>query len=723
LNVRNLEYFETLNYILETSRVKRNLDGQELIKELKFTAFQRNFHLTLKSGTDVLANNFHAHLVESDGSITPFYIDHSLLYSGYLADNVSVTVSAHIEDRLWSIQIYDHNDTYVLEPARNLLKESENVLNDTFIAYRSSDLINNTWKCGTHHHSKSLGDLKLKLHDGLMSNLTNWENRAGRDTRRKKHYLNTCVMSIIGDYDLFSRKCHFNYLTCSAMMISLVENGDRIFRSTIFVDKNNKPYTGIGLQIGYSLEYFMSFSKRHFCLTHLMTSYPLPDRILGIADTRGICIASKKGTYVKSCALTSTIDSFFGPLTTYQMKQVFVHGHNFGSEHDSRIPECSHIEQEGGSFIMWDKIGPARHLYSKFCGNGIVDPGEECDAGAAGLLGADICCTKECKLEDRAMCCDMNSQCCSNCYIAARGTVCYDHSVVACKGRSYCTGLCHNGTCKGFCEVKSLRENVSLKACMCRSTDEDACRWCCYDDRDPQHPGPCVPHSSQALRDGQTCYHGYCEVPMAFVKVKLPPESEEYHLTYNQYLVLDTFADCDSFPYQTILFFCSNVYEVEHCAVGGVFKFNPVVHPSLVCETLRIASQPSSLLKLTMDSFRLSVCQKQYAHDGEQCPKINWDLPICRLQIMGITDKCCVTSGGTKGDKTALRRAQQTSHPRCHAFIDHPIHLPPLPEFFISPLDSTRNGRRSTLVGWGDLTTAIHELSARWPKVVCWDLN
>ncbi|XP_059161592.1 disintegrin and metalloproteinase domain-containing protein 17-like [Physella acuta] len=89
------------------------------------------------------------------------------------------------------------------------------------------------------------------------------------------------------------------------------------------------------------------------------------------------------------------------------------------------------------------KIAAAHCLVAKspvtmFCGNGIVDPGEECDAGALGLAHADECCSEMCTLKSGAQCSDMNSECCHKCKKAGPDVVCFDSGKTDCKKISYC---------------------------------------------------------------------------------------------------------------------------------------------------------------------------------------------------------------------------------------------------------------------------------------------
>ncbi|WPH04215.1 Hypothetical protein R9X50_00710400 [Acrodontium crateriforme] len=59
------------------------------------------------------------------------------------------------------------------------------------------------------------------------------------------------------------------------------------------------------------------------------------------------------------------------------------------------------------------------------CGNGIVEPGEECDCGGEAACGNNQCCDpKTCKFKSGAVCDDSNEDCCHNCQMASNGTVC-----------------------------------------------------------------------------------------------------------------------------------------------------------------------------------------------------------------------------------------------------------------------------------------------------------
>lgn len=159
----------------------------------------------------------------------------------------------------------------------------------------------------------------------------------------------------------------------------------------------------------------------------------------------------------------------------------FVHeiGHNFGSEHDTSASNCAPGNSNGGNFIMFatsvsgnkpnnqkfsscsvsqiinvinnlNQTDPSKFCFvsqssSSFCGNGIVEPGEECDCGFDDDC-KDICCysasntTNGCKLKPNARCSPTQGTCCTNeCLFLSSSTICSPSST--CLLDVYCTGI------------------------------------------------------------------------------------------------------------------------------------------------------------------------------------------------------------------------------------------------------------------------------------------
>ncbi|XP_059139254.1 ADAM 17-like protease [Physella acuta] len=590
----NLKYYETFSHtdIVSSSFVKRSAETSRtsLFQELKFSILKRDFQLVLKSGTDVLAAGFVGQLVHEDGKTSPFHVNQDLIFKGHLKDNPDVSVHAHKEDYLWSIQIFEKDEIYAVEPARNLLSPAENPKNHSLVAYKSTDLPADGWRCG--------------VVDAKLDNMTKANNTAKSGViRKKREAADTCVIFVIGSYKLFRDRCHYNFQSCYSLLISYVHLTDKVFRSSSFVGYNNDIISNIGLQIGKillyttpsttskehklphynaagikwnpdlkmsSFAYHLASQKDFFCHHHLFTQYPLPNRVLGFAYLSGICKNTASNFY--SIGITSGEDTNAGLVSSLQMNLVFAHGHNFGSNHDPASDECSKPDEEGGNFLMWARsvtgLNPNHLLFSpcslkqigqlvevanclkprssitSFCGNGVRDVGEECDGGTNSIVGLDQCCRPDCTLNLTATCSDFNTVCCSKCNIADANTICEGSFVNECKKARYCTGLsytcapaeflpdnsscldggkCYHGECKSFCAMESIELSKTLEPCLCRNR-EDECKWCCYDNSDPERPGTCKPYSKKYKKDGSPCNAGFCEqgrcIPVVTTTIK-----------------------------------------------------------------------------------------------------------------------------------------------------------------------------------------------------------
>ncbi|XP_029013752.1 LOW QUALITY PROTEIN: disintegrin and metalloproteinase domain-containing protein 11-like [Betta splendens] len=91
---------------------------------------------------------------------------------------------------------------------------------------------------------------------------------------------------------------------------------------------------------------------------------------------------------------------------------------------------------QGGGSCLFNK--PSKLLDPPECGNGFVEPGEECDCGSqVECARSGGACCKKCTLTHDAMC--SNGLCCSGCKYQLRGAVCRD-AVNDCDIPETCTG-------------------------------------------------------------------------------------------------------------------------------------------------------------------------------------------------------------------------------------------------------------------------------------------
>uniref|UniRef100_A0A1I7XW17 Peptidase M12B domain-containing protein n=1 Tax=Heterorhabditis bacteriophora TaxID=37862 RepID=A0A1I7XW17_HETBA len=313
------------------------------------------------------------------------------------------------------------------------------------------------------------------------------------------------------------------------------------------------------------LEAFTRFeSSRDFCLVHLLTAQSFADKaaigLAYVADLRsgtgGICsdsgiLADRHVTF--NTVFTSAVGNSGTqdyPLVTREAEIVVAHeyGHSWGAPHDGmeRQPEdrensCTPEYKDGGNYIMnmyaqngYDPNNNRRWLRcfeeekSSFCGNGVVEDGEQCDEGAKlpDNNGVTACCTGECKLAPKAVCSPKNHPCCTwDCSYHNASHICLPANEWQCKGAAYCSGLsgecplappirdgspcvedgeCKAGRCLPYCE----RSDIGKKTCICEEVDL-SCRRCC---RSENVTSKCEPQEGAAdLKDGTWCVRGYCK--------------------------------------------------------------------------------------------------------------------------------------------------------------------------------------------------------------------
>ncbi|XP_064813959.1 disintegrin and metalloproteinase domain-containing protein 10-like, partial [Oncorhynchus masou masou] len=164
------------------------------------------------------------------------------------------------------------------------------------------------------------------------------------------------------------------------------------------------------------------------------------------------------------------------------------------------------------------------------CGNGLVEPGEECDCGYSDQC-RDQCCydadqpdNRKCKLKPNKVCSPSQGPCCTpECYYKGRNEKCREESECAHQGMcnggtaqcptsepkanfTACHGetqVCLNGGCSG-----SICEKYGLEVCTCASVEgkdetDELCHVCCSEKSESCYHVLTVP----------SCYHVPRSVP------------------------------------------------------------------------------------------------------------------------------------------------------------------------------------------------------------------
>ncbi|XP_060742213.1 disintegrin and metalloproteinase domain-containing protein 10-like isoform X1 [Tachysurus vachellii] len=363
-------------------------------------------------------------------------------------------------------------------------------------------------------------------------------------------------------------------------------------------DRSN-PFRFANIGVEKFLELNSEQNHDDYCLAYVFTDRDFDDGVLGLAwvgapsgSSGGICEKSKLYSDGKRKSLNTgiiTVQNYASHVPPKVSHITFAHevGHNFGSPHDSGS-ECtpgeskSQDKKEKGNYIMYARATSGDKLNNnKFslcsirnisqvldkkrgncfvesgqpiCGNGLVEPGEECDCGYNDQC-KDQCCydanqpdNKKCKLKPNKVCSPSQGPCCtSECTYKSRNEKCREESECAhqgmCNGASAqcptsepkanftaCHGetqVCLNGGCSG-----SICEKYGLEVCTCASGDgkdeTELCHVCCME---KMNPSTCSSTGSErlaqffnrkvtTLQAGSPCndFKGYCDV---FMKCRL----------------------------------------------------------------------------------------------------------------------------------------------------------------------------------------------------------
>lgn len=172
---------------------------------------------------------------------------------------------------------------------------------------------------------------------------------------------------------------------------------------------------------------------------------------VGLAYLGTIC-DDNKGSAVESY-VTSNL---------YRISNTFIHelGHNLGMQHDTEYCLCDRAkcimapkqvitdQFSNCSYIQYFSLrnlncllippDPNKIFKFKFCGNKVVDNGEQCDCGTKAECKLDPCCQSNCKLRLGATC--AFGQCCAKCQYQATGTICRNKTS-SCDFPEYCNGV------------------------------------------------------------------------------------------------------------------------------------------------------------------------------------------------------------------------------------------------------------------------------------------
>ncbi|XP_064471464.1 disintegrin and metalloproteinase domain-containing protein 10-like isoform X2 [Ornithodoros turicata] len=569
---RFVRHYEPLSYdpirLPSTlGRRRRSIEPSRSIVYLTFYSHNRYFHLNLQRDHSVTSNNF---VLETS---TLGRIDSNLdhIYSGYIVGDPGSRVFGFVSDGVFYGRITTSNEAYYLEPSKSYITGNPGFHS---VIYSSKDVTYADDLCGftekwldniREQHARRSQNVRHKRWLRSSSRDSEGSNLSGRGTTPKRRD----VIQINDTND------------CSNALWG------------------SNPFCSKGLDASFMLHEFSKQDHDGYCLAYLWTYRDFPAGTLGLAymaepyvdDTGGICEKFQYGTtvdyankYSGRLSLNTGVVTFTNQnarLPHHIVQITFSHelGHSFGAAHD---PVTCTPGPEAGNYLMFAsaQIGdkPNNRKFSRcsiasiasvlhallagetdrpnclqapsgpFCGNKVVDTGEECDCGYGIRDCKDKCCyprehgisnAKGCTLKASASCSPSNSACCTTeCAARSSGYICRanddcTHDAM-CDGESYtCPSskpktngtLCNHGTqiCRsGECRL-SVCQKYGLEQCYLTGAHYNPDDMCLIACRKPGQNTDCKEACKfeamkelcgKTMEPGAACDNllGYCDV-------------------------------------------------------------------------------------------------------------------------------------------------------------------------------------------------------------------
>lgn len=447
-------------------RLKRDADGAPPNQMSYVIPVNGEDHVVhLQRNTLLLPSDFTVFTYGQDGSLltsTPPVQDHCH-YSGSVENMEGSSVALSLCDGLRGV-LHLRDDSFGIEPLESDPERSSHLI------YRLQEVTSQPRGCGTAHHHDDGRNATEHAQFGSEQIHHRPHSRLKRAVLHQTHYVE---LLLVVDNERFNFM-EQNHTAVRDEMVHLAN-----FIDSIYVQLNVRVVL-VGLEI-WTLQNPISTVGSAGEVLSRFTQWREQELVPRRRHDSAQLILKKSFGGTAGMAFVSTVcsRSHGGGINAFQNKNVplfasiVAHelGHNLGMNHDDgrtclcpsgacimnsgatgsrNFSSCSADDFEkmilstGGSCLL-NVPRPDEAYSAPYCGNGLVDFGEDCDCGSQTACDADPCCEfQTCRLSPGAQC--AFGECCSNCQFSSGGTVCRS-STDQCDLPEYCNGS--SALCQG----------------------------------------------------------------------------------------------------------------------------------------------------------------------------------------------------------------------------------------------------------------------------------
>uniref|UniRef100_A0A665VQU2 Disintegrin and metalloproteinase domain-containing protein 9-like n=1 Tax=Echeneis naucrates TaxID=173247 RepID=A0A665VQU2_ECHNA len=403
-------------------RLRRDVDGQLPNQVSYLITVEGNDHVVhLERNKLLLPADFTVFSYSQDGSVitTRPPVQNHCHYQGFVQDMEGSSVAMSICNGLRGV-LHLSDDSYGIEPLDSAPEQH--------LLYRLQDVTSQPRGCGTPHHGHA------------NSNNTEHAQYETEEIHRTQHSRLNVRVVLVG-LEIWSQQ---NLISTEGGA------GEVLSRFTQWREKELVPRR--------RHDSAQLILKRSFGVT------------AGMAFVSTVCSRSHGGG-INAVRFTNNNLPAFASIVAHEL------GHNLGMNHDDgrfctcpvnacimnsgatgskNFSSCSADDFEkmilstGGTCLL-NVPRPDEAYSAPYCGNRLVDMGEECDCGSQKECEEDPCCEYQtCRLKSGAQC--AYGECCRKCQYAPGGTVCRS-STDECDLPEYCNGS------SSFCQSDVFLQN------------------------------------------------------------------------------------------------------------------------------------------------------------------------------------------------------------------------------------------------------------------------